>query len=139
MYIVAWLTNTPPLGYTFQEYIAELQGNFSYVPISILIGTVIGGIPALLFGGVSGAVIGGLLSHPTIAHDSKTRIAAGSIFGGIIVMLVHVIGYTTQPPDYRNPIMYGLALGIPSVVYMGICVWVSYKIEALVKRATTYA
>lgn len=137
-HIIPWLMNTPAPVYTLKAYLVELQNinSFSYYLIGI--GSFVGGIPALMIGAGSGAIIGGVLSQPTIAPNPKTRMIVGGVLGGILVLIVNTIGYI-QFPDYRHPVMYGLAFGIPSVVYMIICISLSYRLAGLVEHERTHA
>jgi hypothetical protein len=132
-HLIAWITNTPPPDYSPNDYLASLQNKLEVIPAVMMIGMLIGGIPALIIGVVSGVGIAGLLSYPAVVPSPKTRLIVGALFGIIVTLLVSVVSLMVSPGAI-GPMVLIVLIGVPSLIYIGACLWLSHQIPILVER-----
>jgi hypothetical protein len=112
------------------------------IPATLLVGGMMGGIPAIVIGAVSGMILGGVLSHHAIRPSPKARFLASAGVGVVGALLVNIIGsrILLDTWDYGNPyppLFHGLFIGLPSIVYIIVCLILSQRIPLLVEHAHT--
>lgn len=127
---LSWLSSASRPIYTLEEYLTVLQNILGSLPMFIIGGMIIGGIPALIIGVLSGAGIAALLSYPATTPDTKTRLLVGAVFSSsVVLMLSLAMSVLVSGAALSSSLL--IFIGLPSLVYMGSCLWLSYRIPTL--------
>lgn len=114
----------------------DVGGVFSpllWALLILLFGMALGGIPAILLGTLTGALIGWFASFNHIAPYRWNRIAVGIGLGLVMIAFVHqVIAYRLLINDLTLAYLY--FFGVPFLIHLGACIWLSDQLPRLVKR-----
>jgi hypothetical protein len=98
-------------------------------------GTVLGVVPAAILGMVSGAIIGAVLALPHIAPHRWNRLAAGVGIGLVIATLLNQVVLSMTVAQSEDALgAYLFFIGVPSLIYVGFCAWLSDQFPTLVAK-----
>lgn len=98
-------------------------------------GTVLGVLPAVILGTLSGSIIGAVLSLPHIEPYRWNRLAVGIGIGLVIAALVNQVGmwmFLNQGEEGMGAYFFFI-MG-PSLFYLGFCAWLSDQLPTLVAK-----
>lgn len=123
----------------FHEPMALIGAGAGFAFFGVLyigFGTVLGVLPAMVLGALTGAALAAVLSMPHIAPHRWNRLTVGVGMGVVIALMVNSMAlrlFSTQTEDNIAPYLF--FVGIPSVIFVGYCAWLSANLPTLVAKA----
>jgi hypothetical protein len=98
-------------------------------------GMIMGVVPAIVLGAISGALLGMVLWMPHLADRRKNRLIIGMGIAFITIHGMNQISGSLFPnslyPDWKN---YLFHMRVPPLFYLGACAWLIYDLPRLVEQ-----
>jgi tetrahydromethanopterin S-methyltransferase subunit C len=133
LYLIGFIAFFNVDAFRFSRSLADFVfGLLVTLPVSLIVGAIIGVLPAMIIGWATGFLLGMVVEKQPDVMSNATAFLVGCALCGLIAILFNVVSLVSFGYDNASFLgdgMYWMLIGLPSLVYIITGGWLMQRLQ----------